>query len=315
MRLGRVLVAMALVAASLAAAGCSGQGGSSACPPVAGTVTTAVDDNLGVLVAKVWLPVVSSKGQYGPWLKPLDVASRSLTTAELDGILAADGAERDAAIQGAVSEIPKVEQSALPDTPTPIATPSDQPVVVDAGRHYELLVPSSPVGKAVGDFYTAALVRQGHTADVTVDTTEHALNTVAAGKVDGQVALMELPDLSSALGAFVSLTGLSGQLRAATSVAARRSLALGAPTAANRTPQVLVTKAFAAAHGGVSDLSALAQACPGLAVTATGNTVGSLAPLTAAYGLRTAIADDDAVEHVRSGATVAALVPAVHRAG
>ena len=42
------------------------------CPPVAGTATTALADDRGVLSAKVWLPVISSKAGSPDWPEPRD---------------------------------------------------------------------------------------------------------------------------------------------------------------------------------------------------------------------------------------------------
>lgn len=306
-------VAAVLVAASLGTAGCAGTDPAAACPPVAGTATTALADDRGVLSAKVWLPVISSKAGSPDWLEPLDVASRSLTDAGLDGILEAKDADaRATAVQAAVSDIPRAAARAVAGR-RPGATPPGPSGTAEA-RSYHLLVPASPLGDAVGAYYAAALERQGHAVSTTAAGTAEAVTTVSRDRA-GDVALVELPDLAGTLGALLPSTGTSGQVRAAATVAAERSLVLGAPSAANRTPQVVVTRAFAAAHGNLTDLTGLARACPGLPLTATDGAVGALAPLSAAYGLGTAGADRDAVGGLRSGRVAAALAPVRHHAG
>jgi hypothetical protein len=313
-----LVAALAIATLTVVSAGCTVDAAApvAPCQPVAGTVTTALADDRGVLPAEVWLPVVTSKGPYLPLLKPLNVASRSLTTSELEAILAAKGADRDAAVATAVTDIPRASRKAtsLPGAATtePVRVNRWAPPVVE--EQYQLLVPSSVIGKAVGAFYAAALERQGYTVTTRTVTAEEAL-TRATSDGAGHVALLELPDLADALGAKLPGTGLSGQVQAAATAAVKRSLALGTPTAANRTPRVVVTQGFAAANGNVTDLSGLAAACPGIVVAATDDTDDKLAALTEPYGLRTAMCDDGAVDWVRSGLTVAVLAPAVNHAG
>jgi hypothetical protein len=259
-----------------------------------------------VLSAKVWLPVVTGKGGYASWLEPLDVASRALTTGELDALVSTTGQDRDAALLAATSDIPDAGKEPGPGNTSAKANAS--------GRTYALLVPSSGAGQAVGAYYKAALTRQGHLVRLTWVGKEDAVNAVARGR-EGDVALLELPDLAGVLGALLPSTGMPGQVRAAAVVAAERSLALGVPTSADRTPQVLVTREFAAAHGNLTDLSGLARACPRMELTATGSTSESLAPLAAGYGLRAGTAGPDAVEKVRAGQAAAVLAPAVDRVG
>ena len=218
------------------------------CPPVAGTATTAPADDRGVLSVKVWLPVISNKAGSPDWLEPLDVASRSLTDAGLDGILEAKDADaRATAGQAAVSDIPRAAARAVA-VRRPGATPPGPSGTAEA-RSYHLLVPASPLGDAVGAYYAAALERQGHAVSTTAAGTAEAVTTVSRDRA-GDVALVELPDLAGTLGTLLPSTGTSGQVRAAATVAAERSLALGTPSAANRTPQVVVTRAFAAAASG-----------------------------------------------------------------
>lgn len=315
---GRVLVAVALVTASLAATGCSTQGAEAvaACQPVAGTATTALTDDRGALAPQVWVPVVTSGGHYASSLKPFDVASRSLTTAELGGILAAKGKARSEALAAAVADIPRGARKPAPST-VPAGTygpaTENQWAQVDA-PWYRLWIPSSAIGRAVGDFYAAALDRQGYSTITTVADPGTALAKLT-NAATVEVALFELPDLARELTTDLPAADLTGQMRAVAGAAARRSLAVGSPTSANRTPQVLVTQAFAAANGNIRDLSGLARSCPGLVVAATDDAAGSLGELVAPYGLREAVVDEAAVDWVRSGLTAAALAQTVSHAG
>lgn len=288
MRFVRSAVAAAVLAAAAMTAGCAGQPGPQTCVPVADGATVALADDRGALPAKVWLPVVSAKGNYASGLAPLDVASRSLTTAELGAIGNLDGTNRQAAVKAAVADVPKGSASGT----------------------YELLVPGSDTGRAVGDFYSAALERQGYQVRIDTAAADAALGAAAEPKSD-RVALLELPELVEVAGGELPAGGLNAQLQAAATAAAARGLAVGGPSVANRTPQVLVTQGFAAANGDVADLSGLVKACPGIAVTATETASGSLGTLTAAYGLTAADATSDAVEQVRAGGAVATLADGV----
>lgn len=285
MRVVRTAVAAAVLVAAAATAGCTGQAGPPTCVPVPGGVTVTLADDRGVLPARVWLPVVSAKGDYAARLAPLDLASRSLTTAELDAIAGSTGTKRKAAVKAAVADVPKAK----------------------ASGGYELVVPKSADGRAVGDFYAAALKRQGY--QVRIDTAADVLAGAEPGS-DG-VAVLELPQLVDAVATELPAGGLNSQLQAVAAAAAARSLAVGSPSVANRTPQVLVTQSFVAANAGVADLSGLAKACPGIRLTATDEAAESLAPLATAYGLTTADAAKDAIEQVRAGQVAAVLAHSV----
>lgn len=284
MRFARSAVAAAVLVAAATTAGCTGQSGPEACVPVAGGVTVSLADDRGALPARVWLPVVSAKGDYAARLAPLDLASRSLTTAELDAIADNSGTKRRAAVAAAVADVSEG----------------------DASGAYELLVPDSDDGRAAGDFYAAALERQGYQVRIDTASADAALSAAAEPKSD-RVALLELAELIETVGAEAPEGGLNGQLQAAATAAVARSLAVGSPSVANRTPQVLVTQAFVAANGDVADLSGLAKACPGIKLTATEAAAKSLAPLAAAYGLTTADAATEALDQVRAGQAAAVL--------
>jgi hypothetical protein len=261
--------AVATLALTAALAGCSGSSGgdddrdprADCVPQGDGTTSRAMLDDKGALPADNWVPVVKASGKYRDLLTALDAATLGLNDGDLAAIAPAEGAERMAAVDAAIAEVPEAE-------------PGTQ------GPRFSLAVPPGATGKAVGAYYNFALMRLGAKADVQELDTDAAIEAVRSGSVDA--AVVGLADLGSAVGA-KSSGDASAQVQTVATAALADELALGATAAASSTPQVLVADTVKGARSATT-LSELAKACGSATIAADDSSADAAEAVAKTYG-------------------------------
>lgn len=263
-RAGTAALAAALALGTTACTGSEQELATTDCTSQGSRMLRPLADDRSALTADNWVPVVRATGDFRDRLVRLDQVSRMISAADIAAVAVAAGAERAHAVRAGVADVPRKR----------------------VGRTFRLVVPQGTTSEAVAELYRAALERLGSPTAVRIDDAPAAVEALEAGRAD--TALVGLAALADAVGADVpDGASASRRTRAIAAAALDRQLALGAPSRASGTPQVLVPDDIVSEHQLVT-ISDLAAACDGATIAATSGAEPAAAALAQAYGLELA---------------------------